>query len=66
VDTPYGAIDMKIARVNGQINKATPEYEQCREAARRAQLPLRVIEEAARLAFYSQQNTAPNSDTKGD
>lgn len=66
VETPYGAIEMKIASVNGQVSKATPEYEQCREAARKAELPLRVIEEAARRAFYSQQNAGANSDTKGD
>jgi uncharacterized protein (DUF111 family) len=28
-----------------------PEFEQCREAAARAKVPLKVVEEAARLAL---------------
>ena len=56
VDTPYGPIDVKVARLNRQIIKAMPEYEQCRQAAREADVPLRVVEEAARLAFTQSGN----------
>jgi hypothetical protein len=48
--TPYGQIDVKVASVNGGI-KYMPEYEQCREAARRAGVTLRQVETAARAAF---------------
>jgi uncharacterized protein (TIGR00299 family) protein len=51
VSTPYGIIEMKLARLNGKVVKAMPEYEQCREAARAAGIPLREVEEAARAAF---------------
>ena len=51
VSTPYGIIEMKLARLNGNVVKAMPEYEQCREAARAAGIPLREVEEAARAAF---------------
>ena len=51
IETRYGPIDVKVARMKGQIVNAMPEYEQCREAALRAKVPLRVVEEEARLAF---------------
>ena len=50
VETRYGAIDVKVARLNGHILTLTPEYEQCREAARAAKVPLRVVEDEARVA----------------
>jgi uncharacterized protein (DUF111 family) len=51
IETRYGPIDVKVARMEGRIVNAMPEYEQCREAALRANAPLRVVEEEARLAF---------------
>jgi uncharacterized protein (TIGR00299 family) protein len=51
VETQYGPIDVKVARLNGHVVKEMPEYEQCRQAAREANVPLRVVEEAARNAF---------------
>jgi uncharacterized protein (DUF111 family) len=51
VETQYGPIDVKVAALNGHIVKEMPEYEQCRQAARAAHVPLRVVEEAARSAF---------------
>jgi uncharacterized protein (TIGR00299 family) protein len=47
VETPYGAIDIKEARMNGRLLRAMPEYEQCRQAARAADLTLREVEQAA-------------------
>jgi len=51
VETQYGSIDVKVAQLNGHIVKAMPEYEQCRQAARDAKVPLRVVEDAARAAL---------------
>ncbi len=51
VETPYGPIGVKVAKLNGRIVNQMPEYEQCREAARLAAVPLRTVEEAARTAF---------------
>ena len=51
VETQYGPIDVKVAQLNGHIVKAMPEYEQCRQAARDANVPLRVVEDAARAAL---------------
>jgi uncharacterized protein (TIGR00299 family) protein len=51
VETQYGPIDVKVAQLNGHIVKEMPEYEQCRQAARDANVPLRIVEDAARTAF---------------
>jgi len=55
VETQYGTIDVKVAQLNGHIVKVMPEYEQCRQAARAADVPLRVVEEAARAALGNQR-----------
>ncbi|MBC8029414.1 MAG: nickel pincer cofactor biosynthesis protein LarC [Pyrinomonadaceae bacterium] len=51
VETQYGPIDVKVARLGDKVVNAMPEYEQCRLAAAAASVPLRVVEEAARAAF---------------
>jgi len=51
VETQYGPIDVKVARLNGIVINQMPEYEQCREAARQTNTPLRVVEEAVRMAL---------------
>jgi uncharacterized protein (TIGR00299 family) protein len=56
VETQYGPIDVKVAQLNGHVIKEMPEYEQCREAARKAGVPLREVEDAARAAFAGLQN----------
>ncbi|MEP6636992.1 MAG: nickel pincer cofactor biosynthesis protein LarC, partial [Acidobacteriota bacterium] len=51
VETQYGGIDVKVARMNGHVVNEMPEYEQCRAAAKGANVPLRVVEEAVRTAL---------------
>lgn len=51
VETPFGPIDVKVARLNGRVVNEMPEYEQCRAAAQRAGVALRVIEAAVRDAL---------------
>lgn len=51
VETPYGPVAVKVARLHGRIIGGTPEYEQCRAAAERCGVPLREVEAAARAAF---------------
>jgi hypothetical protein len=57
VETRYGPIDVKVAQLNGHIIKEMPEYEQCRQAARKVNVPLRVVEDAARDAFGKRDQT---------
>jgi uncharacterized protein (TIGR00299 family) protein len=55
VETQYGPIDVKVAQLNGHIIRGMPEFEQCRQAARDADVPLRLVEEAARNAFAASE-----------
>src|SRR6185436_16108534 len=51
VETQYGTIDVKVALLEGRVVNEMPEFEQCREAATKANVPLKVVEEATRLAL---------------
>ena len=51
VETQYGPIDVKVGHLNGRVVNEMPEFEQCRKAAIRANVPLKVVEEAARIAL---------------
>ncbi|HET6862390.1 MAG TPA: nickel insertion protein, partial [Pyrinomonadaceae bacterium] len=51
VETQYGRIDVKVARLNGRVVNEMPEFEQCREAARSAKVPLKTVEDAVKLAL---------------
>lgn len=50
VETPYGAIRVKTARLPDGSLKHTPEYEDCKRAAETHEVPLRMVYEAARKA----------------
>ena len=48
VDTPYGVIRVKrAATANGDIRNLAPEFEDCRTAAERANVPLKEVQQAA-------------------
>ncbi len=51
VDTPWGEVQIKIARwPSGKVANASPEYEDCRAIATRHSLPLKqVMQEAMRI-----------------
>lgn len=51
VETQYGPISVKVAHLNGHVVNEMPEFEQCRQAAIRANVPLKMVEEAARVAL---------------
>lgn len=51
VETQYGPIDVKVAHLNGRVVNEMPEFEQCRKAANNADAPLKVVEDAARVAL---------------
>ncbi len=56
VDTQFGPIDVKVAHTNNGVVNAMPEFEQCRAAARKASVPLREVQDAAR-SVYQKQNS---------
>jgi len=50
VQTRFGEVRMKIARVNGKVLQVSPEYEDCRKLAEEKRVALReVMDEAMRL-----------------
>ena len=51
VETQYGAIDVKVGHLDGRVVNEMPEFDQCREAAAKANVPLKVVEDAARVAL---------------
>ena len=51
VETPYGPIDVKVAHLNGNVVNEMPEFEQCRIAASKAGVPVKVVEDAVRAAI---------------
>ena len=51
VATPFGDVRMKIARANGMVLNATPEYEDCRRLAAEKDVPLKQVIAAAAFEF---------------
>lgn len=51
VQTQFGEIDVKVAQGSNGSVKVMPEFEQCRAASLKANVPLREIQDAARQAY---------------
>lgn len=51
VRTPFGEVTVKLGQLDGQVLQAAPEFESCREAAARANVPLKVVFDAALRAM---------------
>ncbi len=54
VHTRYGDIKTKVSLTNGKVRHATPEYEDCKAAARREGVPLMEVYEEVRRAASEQ------------
>jgi uncharacterized protein (TIGR00299 family) protein len=65
VETPYGPIDVKVAHLNGNVVNEMPEFEQCRAAATKAGVPVKVVEDAVRVARGRLIKTDENTDGCG-
>jgi uncharacterized protein (TIGR00299 family) protein len=57
VATPFGAVRMKISRLNGAVLNATPEYEDCQKIAAERGVPLKEVIAAA--SFEYQRKSEP-------
>jgi len=51
VQTPYGEIRVKIGKLDGEVMNAAPEFEDCRAAAVRCDVPLKQVQQAAIAAY---------------
>jgi hypothetical protein len=54
VTTPYGDIRIKIGSRNGEIFNAAPEFEDCRFAATKHNVPIKTVQQAATSAYLVQ------------
>jgi pyridinium-3,5-bisthiocarboxylic acid mononucleotide nickel chelatase len=56
VETPHGPVRVKVAKHNGKVVNAAPEYEDCQRIAAEKSVPLKEIILAAQVA-YSQKRS---------
>ncbi len=62
VQTAWGGVRIKVARLNGKVTNFAPEYEDCREIAAGHSVPLKtVLQEAVKL-YLDQHPSAVTSD----
>jgi uncharacterized protein (DUF111 family) len=56
VDTEWGKIRIKVARwPSGEVANASPEYEVCRNVARRHGVPLKLVTQEAMRAYVEKE-----------
>lgn len=59
VQTPLGSVRMKLARLNGRVLNAAPEYEDCRRLAQEKSVPLKEVLAEAQYHFRQQYKESP-------
>jgi len=57
VDTPVGRVRIKVARRNGTVFNAAPEFEDCVRLAAETGTPVKDVQAAAMKAFLDRQQT---------
>jgi uncharacterized protein (TIGR00299 family) protein len=53
VTTPYGEIRIKIGSLNNEVLNAAPEFEDCRTAAQKHNVPVKQVIQAATAAYFT-------------
>ena len=56
VKTPWGAVRLKVASLNGTAANFAPEYEDCRRIAARRHLPLKAVMQEAVRAYLEKKH----------
>jgi pyridinium-3,5-bisthiocarboxylic acid mononucleotide nickel chelatase len=51
VATPFGQVELKLGRLNGQVVQAAPEFESCQKLALERNVPLKQVYQAALAAW---------------
>jgi uncharacterized protein (TIGR00299 family) protein len=54
VETIYGKVQVKIGKRGDDVLNVSPEYEDCKALAEQRQIPLKQIQEEAKVAYLSQ------------
>ena len=52
VQTPLGPVRVKVARRNGEVLNAAPEFDDCARLARERNVPVKEVQALALKAFY--------------
>ena len=55
VETPYGTINIKVGYLNGKEMSCSPEFEDCRQSAKKHQIPVKNVMISA-ITCYKRQN----------
>ena len=55
VETPYGKVRIKVAKREGKVLNAAPEYEDCQKLAAEKNVPLKQVMIAAQAAYIQKQ-----------
>jgi hypothetical protein len=55
VDTPFGRVAMKVARRNGEVMNAAPEFDDCARLAAERGAPVKDVQAAAMKAFLDRR-----------
>jgi len=58
VETAYGAVQVKVARREGKVVNAAPEFDDCQRLAVEQSVPLKRVIAAAEAAYLQQSGTA--------
>ena len=53
VKTNFGQIRVKVARRSGEVINVQPEYDDCKSAAAKSEVPVKMVRDTAIAAFYS-------------
>jgi hypothetical protein len=61
VETPYGAVQVKVARREGKVVNAAPEFDDCQRLAVEKSVPLKQVIAAAEAAYLQQSDKAPGA-----
>ena len=55
VESPLGRVSVKVARMDGRIVSFSPEYEECKDLARRHKVPFKQVQRQVVQGFLKQQ-----------
>jgi uncharacterized protein (TIGR00299 family) protein len=55
VETPFGRVGMKVARRNGEVMNASPEFDDCARLATESGTPVKDVQAAAMKAFLDRR-----------
>ena len=59
VTTQYGPLAIKLGMLRGEVIQVAPEFEDCRKAAEKAGIPIKMVYDAALQAYYETVHGSP-------